>query len=211
MLASITPLGERGRSRRWSVSAPAYVVGSALGGLAVGALAGATGALLLAVVDVGTTSRLLLLAVALLLAVPLDLRWRGLRPPGPRRQVNEDWLEIYREWVYGAGFGLQLGAAVLTQVATAAVWVMLLAAALTGSVAAGALVGVLFGLVRSVPVLLTSRVRDAASLRRLHMRAAAWERPAAASTVVALGVAGAAVTALAVAGVTPEAVPRGSS
>ena len=180
------------------MSSPAYVVGSVLGGLAVGALAGGLGALVLGPLDVGTTPRLVLLAVALLVALALDLRLLGLRAPGPRRQVNEDWLEIYREWVYGAGFGLQLGAAVLTQVATAATWVMLLAAGLTGSLGAGALVGVVFGLVRALPVLLTSKVRDAASLRRLHQRAAALERPAASATVGTLGVAAAVVTGLAV-------------
>ena len=200
MLASITPLGERGRSRRWSVSAPAYAVGSVVGGLAVGALAGALGALVLGLVDVGTTPRLVLLAGALLVGFAVDLRARGARVPGPRRQVNEDWLEVYREWVYGAGFGLQLGAAVLTQVATAATWVMLLAAALTGSVAAGAGIGVVFGVVRALPIVLTRDVRDAASLRRLHQRTAAWERPASVTTVGTLGVAAAVVTGLAATG-----------
>lgn len=194
MLASITPLGERGRSRRWSVSAPAYVVGSVLGGLAVGALAGSLGALMVS--DVGTTPRLVVLAVALAFGLLLDLRVGGLRPPGPKRQVNEDWLELYREWVYGAGFGLQLGAAVLTQIPTAATWVMLLAAGLSGALSTGLLVGGVFGLVRALPVLLTSRVHDAASLRRLHVRSAALARPAALTTVGALGLTGAAVTGL---------------
>ncbi len=43
MLTSITPLGERGRARRWRVSAPSLVAGSLLGGLGIGALAGAIG------------------------------------------------------------------------------------------------------------------------------------------------------------------------
>ena len=200
MLASITPLGERGRRRRWGVTAPAYVLGSVLGGLAVGLLAGALGRALLAVVDLGTTVRLALLLVALVAALALDLRVGGLRTPGPRRQVNEDWLDVYREWVYGAGFGLQLGAAVLTQVATAAVWAMLLAAALTGSLLGGALVGAVFGAVRSVPVLLTARVRTPAALRALHARAAAWERPAHRLDAGALGATGALVVGVLAAG-----------
>ena len=200
MLASITPLGERGRRRRWGVTAPAYVVGSVLGGLAVGVLAGGLGQLLLAAVDLGTTARLAVLLAALVAALALDLRARGRRVPGPSRQVNEDWLEIYREWVYGAGFGVQLGAAVLTQVATAAVWVMLLAAALTGSLLAGAVIGVVFGAVRSAPVLLTARVRTPAGLRALHARAAAWERPAHRLTVAALGATGALVVGVLAAG-----------
>ena len=196
MLASITPLGERGRRRRWAVTASAYLVGSVLGGVAVGLLAGAVGSAVLAVADVGTTTRLVVLLVALLAALALDLRVGGLRVPGPRRQVNEDWLEVYREWVYGAGFGVQLGAAVVTQVATAAVWGMLLAAALTGSLAGGALVGGVFGAVRAVPVLLTRRVQTPAGLRALHARAAAWEQPAHRVTVGALGAAGIAVAGL---------------
>ena len=200
MLASITPLGERGRRRRWGVTAPAYVIGSVLGGLAVGLLAGALGRAVLAVVDLSTTARLAVLLAALALAVALDLRLGGLRTPGPKRQVNEEWLDVYREWVYGAGFGLQLGAAVLTQVATAAVYAMLLAAALTGSPAGGALIGAVFGLVRALPVLATRSVRDAPSLGRLHRRTAALAEPVRRATVGTIGVAGLVVTALAVAG-----------
>lgn len=197
MLASITPLGERGRRRRWGVTAPSFVLGSTLGGALVGLLAGAVGAVVVA--PLGTTTRLAVLAVGLLVALAVDLRGAS-RAPGPKRQVNEDWLEVYREWVYGAGFGLQLGAAVLTQVATAAVYAMLLAAALTGSPAGGALVGAVFGLVRALPVLATRSVRDAPSLGRLHRRTAALAEPVRRATVGTIGVAGLVVTALAAAG-----------
>jgi sulfite exporter TauE/SafE len=199
MLASITPLGERGRARRWRVSASSLVAGSVAGGLLVGALAGGFGALALAAVDLGTTARLGLLAGAALLALAVDLRPARTRAPGPRRQVNEQWLEVYREWVYGGGFGLQLGAAVLTQVATAAVYVMLLAAALTGSVVAGALVGGVFGLGRALPVLATWRVHDTGALAALHRRSAALAGPARALTSVVL--AGTALALLVGAGV----------
>jgi sulfite exporter TauE/SafE len=197
MLASITPLGERGRARRWRVSAPSLVVGSLLGGLVVGALAGAAGALALALVDVATPVRLAVLAAAALLALAVDLRPGRTRAPGPRRQVNEQWLDVYREWVYGAGFGLQLGAAVLTQVATAAVYVMLLAAALSGSVPAGAIVGGAFGLVRALPVLATRQVRDVRALAALHRRTAALAGPARTATSVVLALTAAVTAALA--------------
>lgn len=189
MLASITPLGERGRARRWRVSAPSLVAGSLLGGLAVGALAGGLGAPLLSAVELSASARLAVLAGAALVALALDLRPGSTRAPGPRRQVNEQWLDLYREWVYGVGYGVQLGAAVLTQVATAAVYVMLLAAALTGSVAAGALVGATFGLLRAVPVLVTWRVHDVRALSALHRRAAALAGPARAMTTTALALA----------------------
>ena len=200
MLASITPLGERGRNRRWGVTAPSFVVGSTLGGALVGLLAGTLGALVLAVVPLGTTARLAVLAVVLLAALAVDLLPGRTRAPGPRRQVNEDWLEVYREWVYGAGFGLQLGAALLTQVATAAVYAMLLAAALTGSPAGGAVVGAVFGLARSLPVLATRSVRDAPSLGRLHRRTAALAEPVRRATIGTIGVTGVVVAALAATG-----------
>ena len=205
MLASITPLGERGRARRWRVSAPSLVAGSLLGGLLIGAIAGGLGAFALAGLDaagveVGTGARLGVLAVAAVLALLLDLRPGSTRAPGPRRQVNEQWLDVYREWVYGGGFGLQLGAAVLTQVATAAVWVMLLAAALTGSVVAGAVVGGVFGLVRALPVLATWRVHDAPALSALHRRTAALAAPARVMTTATLGLTAAVLAGLVVTG-----------
>ncbi len=175
MLASITPLGERGRGRRWGVSAPAYVVGSAIGGLLVGGLAGTVGWLLRPVLGTGPAV-LLVLTAAAVLAVVVDVRLSGRRVPGPRRQVNEDWLEYYREWVYGGGFGLQLGMGVMTQVPTAGIWLMLLAGALTGSPVLGGLVGLVFGVVRALPLLATRGVTNAAALQRLHRASAAWER-----------------------------------
>ncbi|HWG93471.1 MAG TPA: hypothetical protein VNU66_04495 [Mycobacteriales bacterium] len=184
MLASITPLGERGRRRRWAVTVPAFLLGSALGGLVVGALAGALGDLLLD--GVGATARLALLALAVAVGLGLDLLPGRTRAPGPRRQVDEDWLTEYREWVYGAGYGLQLGAAVLTQVATGAVWAMLAAAALTGSPAAGAAVGLGFGVVRALPLLATRRVQDAAGLAALHRRTAALAAPVRRATTLVL-------------------------
>ena len=43
--------------------------------------------------------------------------------PGPRRQVNERWLDEYRGWVYGLGFGAQLGLGVTTVITSAATYV----------------------------------------------------------------------------------------
>ncbi len=43
MLASITPLGERGRGQRWWLTVTAHVVGSVLGGAAIGAAMGLIG------------------------------------------------------------------------------------------------------------------------------------------------------------------------
>src|ERR1700704_3842335 len=103
MLASITPLGERGRGRRWGVTVAAYVVGSVAGGAAAGALAGLVGSLLVSGLSVATRVSL----VVALLAGGLVLDFLGA-VPGPRRQVDESWLDRYRGGVYGFGFGVQL-------------------------------------------------------------------------------------------------------
>src|SRR5437660_11825965 len=112
MLASITPLGERGRASIWAVTVTAFALGATAGGAAIGAGAGALGGALTGAVDV--RARLALLAVALACAAALDAR--AAAAPGPRRQVNERWLDEYRGWVYGLGFGAQLGLGVTTVV-----------------------------------------------------------------------------------------------
>ncbi len=175
MLASITPLGERGRHSNWGTTVAAFLLGGAAGGIAVGAAMGATGGAALRGVHLGTGTRLAILAGAALLAAAFDLRIVPLRLPTVRRQVDERWLQRYRGWVYGLGFGVQLGLGVVTIVVTGAVYAALVAAFLSGSVATGALIGGLFGAARSGTVLSVARVRRpdqvahlAARIRRLQ-------------------------------------------
>ena len=163
MLSSITPLGERGRRRRWGTTVTAHVVAATLGGAAVGALAGSIGWLLLR--DVSWDGRLAFLVV--LLAGGLALDW-AQRVPGPRRQVDESWLDRYRGWVYGVGFGSQLGTGVATIVTTSAVYVTLLAACLAPSVTWALLIGTAFGALRGAPTLLTARIHSPTQLARFH-------------------------------------------
>src|ERR1700761_8534686 len=108
MLASITPLGERGRNGHWTITVTAFLIGALAAAMAIGALLGAAGAVLVAGVSVPV--RLAALAAALLVALALD--GAPARVPGPRRQVDERWLDRYRGWVYGLGYGAQLGAAI---------------------------------------------------------------------------------------------------
>jgi hypothetical protein len=182
MLASITPLGERGRRSRWGPTVSAFLLGAAGAGALAGAVFGAAGALALG--DAGSAgsasgdarTRLAVLAAALLLAVALD----ALRKvPGPRRQVNERWLDAFRGWVYGLGFGAQLGLGVTTIVSSAATYVAMLAAFLTGSVGGGALVLGCFGLVRGLTPLAAARVRRPEQLMSMHARLERWREPAA--------------------------------
>lgn len=163
MLTSISPLGERARGNRWSLTVLWLCLGAVGGGAAVGAALGALGRALIAGVD--SAARLVVLAAACAAAAVWDLS--GRRLPG-RRQVNEDWLVAYRSWVYGAGFGLQLGAAVATVVNTALVPLFMLAALVSGEVAAGLAMGAAFGAVRGASLVLGRRVRTPDDLRRLH-------------------------------------------
>ncbi len=165
MLTSISPLGERARGNRWSLTVLWLVVGAAGGGAALGAALGALGQAALGAASSG--ARLGLLATGCAAAAAWDLS--GRRLPG-HRQVNEDWLVAYRSWVYGAGFGLQLGAAVATVVNTALVPLFMLAALLAGDAATGLVIGTAFGATRGASLIMGRRIRTPDDLRRLHRR-----------------------------------------
>ena len=165
MLTSISPLGERARGNRWSLTVLWLGLGAIGGGAAIGAGLGALGQY--ATGALADSARLVVLAVACAVTAMWDLS--GRRLPG-HRQVNEDWLVAYRSWVYGAGFGLQLGAAVATVVNTALVPLFMLAALLTGEMTAGLVVGAAFGAVRGASLVLVRQVRTPHDLRRLHGR-----------------------------------------
>jgi hypothetical protein len=180
MLSSITPLGERGRAQRWWLTVTAYIVGSALGGAVTGALLGLLGTPLAAA---GLTGVALGVTAAALAAVALgfDAARTRVRLPRYGRQVNEDWMSRYRGWVYGGGYGLQLGAGLTTIVTAALVYLVFLLCLLSGSWAAGALLGGTFGLVRGLVVLTARKVHDPTSLVAFHRRlqgAAPWARAA---------------------------------
>jgi sulfite exporter TauE/SafE len=177
MLTSISPLGERARGNRFWVTAAAYAAGSLLGGAAAGAALGAVGSLFADSIDDAVAYGLL--AAAAVVGVVLDVAGRL---PTVRRQVDERWLSTYRGWVYGIGFGLQLGAGVVTIVTASTTYVALLAALLTGSPLAGAVVGATFGAARALPLLVTARVRSTDDLARLHRGVARAAEPAATAT-----------------------------
>ena len=173
MLGSITRLGESGRNARWWVTVTWFGAGAVVAGALVGWLMGWLGTALTSVVG----SRQAALALALLAAagIAADVRLGGLRLPTVRRQVDDRWLARYRGWVYGVGFGFQLGLGVVTVVTTSAVYVAFAAAALSGSPAAGALIGAAFGAVRWLSVLPGGRVRAPADLVRMDGRLRRWE------------------------------------
>src|ERR1700682_4900336 len=111
MLASINPLGERARGNRGAWTVAAYTGAAVAAAATVGAVLGGLGGLGAAVVGAGWSAAVLgLVAIG---AGLVDLVVPG-RLLTSRRQVDEDWMVRYRGWVYGAGFGAQLGAGVVT-------------------------------------------------------------------------------------------------
>jgi hypothetical protein len=181
MLASITPLGERSRRQRWPLTVSALIIGATAAGGAVGAALVVTGRL----APLAARTRLDVLLALAATAVVLELRPFGLRLPTHRRQVAETWLHRYRGWVYGAGFGGQLGVGVSTMVATPAVYVALAAESLAPSLAAGLAIGATFGFVRGATVLSAARIDSAAALTSFHRGFHRSERTAAILAVAA--------------------------
>jgi hypothetical protein len=173
MLASITPLGERGRRSRWKLTASAFLLAASASGAGAGALLGSLGALLLPA-GLGAGPRLSALSLAALAALAADLAPPPV--PGPRRQVDERWRERYRGWVYGAGYGAQLGLGVTTVVASAATYVALLAAFISAGAGRGAVVVGLFGAARGAQPLATFRIRRPEQLVSMHRRFRRWQR-----------------------------------
>jgi hypothetical protein len=169
MLASITPLSEGGRGHRYRTTASWFVAGALVGGailgIVVAALAMGVRAMSLSTTEIATIALGGSMAAAL-----SDIGRSRFRLPIHRRQVNERWLDQFRPWVYGAGFGAQIGAGLATYIVTTAVYLMILLAALTGNpwLAVGA--GALFGLVRGLSVLLGRRITSSETLRTFHVR-----------------------------------------
>jgi len=182
MLASITPLGERGRGSTWGVTMVAFALAATAAGATAGAAMGAVGRTLFG--SGGGHARLAVLAIAMLVALALDARPEGA--PGPHRQVNERWLDEFRGWVYGLGFGAQLGVGVTTVVSSAATYAAMLAALESGGAWRGALVLGSFGAVRGLTPLVAAGVRRPDQLIALHARLDRLRRPAARGGLAAL-------------------------
>ncbi len=166
MLSSIHPLGERGKGNRYALTATAFVIGATLGGVTTGAVAAVIGWGAAAVVP-QPVAVMVVGSVALAAAV-FERTGQGL--PSVPRQVDENWLNQYRGWVYGAGFGFQLGTAVLTFITSAAVYVMVLAAVLVASPVAAVGIGVAFGLTRGLTLLPARTITTPQSLVSFHRR-----------------------------------------
>jgi len=169
MLSTITPFEERSKGHRYAATSAWFVVGATLGGLMLGGV--------IALLAIATRSSGLSAGVAgtlgLVASLTVFLSETGLAAvhlPVHRRQVNERWLDAYRPWVYGAGFGFQIGTGVATYITTAAVYLMVVLGALTGRPEVAFAVGGAFGLARGLAVTLTRRVNSPTALLAFHLR-----------------------------------------
>jgi len=185
MLSSIHPLGERTRHNTWAVTVISFIIGAVFGGAGLGAVSGGMGWIVHQVVAWSVSVAFTLAVAAVALATLGDIV-RGSRAlPWPERQVNEDWLTTYRGWVYGVGFGFQLGGGLFTYVTTLGVLAMIAVATLTASPILGGIIGAVFGLFRGLAVLTTARVRDPRTLRSFHQSMNRLAQPVRRSGLIA--------------------------
>ncbi|HMJ76950.1 MAG TPA: hypothetical protein VK507_13315 [Iamia sp.] len=176
MLSTITPMAEQSRGHRYGVTATWFILGAGLGGLTLGGAAALLAAGL-SVLDLSTTATFGAAAVLAAATAMVDAGTFGRRPPFFRRQVDDAWLAKYRAWVYGGGFGWQIGVGLATYIMTAGVVLTALLAVLTASVTQALAIGVIFGLARGLVVLLGARITSPGALGAVHQRLDALEAP----------------------------------
>ena len=169
MLSSITPMTEAGRGNRFAVTARWFLVGGVVGGLSLGILA-AGGAALVSLADLSDQVRWGIAAVVAAATASIDLGVAGIELPIFKRQVNDAWLRRYRGWVYGAGFGWQIGFGVATYIMTAGVFLTIGLAVLGASPLAAIAIGATFGLVRGSAVYIGRSATTPAALGEVHAR-----------------------------------------
>ncbi len=197
MLSSIHPLGEAGRGQRWWLTVAAHIAGSAVGAAGVALALGLAG-WASARAGIGWSARVVLVGAVAALAAYVD--WRGWPRwlPRPYRQVNEDWMTRYRGWVYGGGFGVQLGMGITTIVTAATLYVLGALAFALATPGAALLLGAAFGLARGATVLSARGIDRPEQLLAFHRRLqdrAGWGRAAAVTADLAILIGTASVLA----------------
>ena len=165
MLSTITPMGERARGSSFAWTATAFVLGATGGGLLLGGSMAAAAACAGAVPwDARDAACCAVVAVC----AAGDVQLFGLRLWDHPRQVDVRWVQRFRPWVYGSGFGAQLGVGIATYVMTNATYAIIAGGVLFGrpSVALG--VGATYGTVRGLTILLGLAARSPERLQALH-------------------------------------------
>ncbi|MEE8599569.1 hypothetical protein [Euzebya tangerina] len=161
MLSSISPVGEISRKQRWGITVTAYVLGSVVAGGLLGLLLGWTGEALPG--QMAASTRLALIGGVAILGVVVDAT---VGVPTLHRQVDERWLTEFRGWVYGLGFGLQLGTGILTIMPSSIVLTTWIGVVIGADPLIGAITGLTFGAARAAPLVVAGRVRTVSALRR---------------------------------------------
>ena len=124
------------------------------------------------------TFRLLAFGVLALLAALLEALSLERKLPSRAHQVNENWMQKYRGWVYGVGYGFELGLALSTIVTTALIHLMLFAMIASGSWLGSIVIGGVFGVARTGLVFSTFKVDEGQQLRTLLRRVDDWSKQA---------------------------------
>jgi hypothetical protein len=190
MLSTITPLSEQGRGNRFRTTAIWFILGATLGGATLG-LGAALLAAVIGAVGISTSTALAIGGVLAIAAAIADAGLFGIRVPYHTRQVNELWLDDYRPWVYGGGFGFQIGIGFATFIMTSAIVLLVALAALTGNPLTALALGTLFGFARGLGVLPGARLTTPAKLVDFHRKfdaRAAWSRQLVIVTQLAVAV-----------------------
>jgi hypothetical protein len=189
MLSVITPLQEQGRGNRFRATALWFLLGATVGGAMLGGL--------MAVLAAGWESlganvevALVVTTFAALVAVVSDGKLFGFQLPGHDRQVNERWLDQYRSWVYGGGFGWQIGVGFATYIMTSGLYLLVLVAAVGASTSGALILGTVFGLVRGLAVFAAREVTSLAALHDLHRRFEQWRQPVRKMTIAVIALVG---------------------
>ena len=167
MLSSLTPFGEASRGHKYGVAALAFVGSALAGGLCLG-LALSVPAVAIRAIGVTPTTSAAVIAIAAGATIVADLGF--VRTPRIPRQVDESWFVRFRPWVYGIGYGWQIGVGLATYVMTNAVYLMLIVGALTADPRIAIGIGALFGALRGLTLMVGSRLVDPERIRSLHRR-----------------------------------------
>ena len=138
----------------------------------------------------GEEVALVITSLGALLAVISDGRLFGVQLPGHDRQVNERWLDQYRSWVYGAGFGWQIGVGFATYIMTAGLYLLIVVAAIGASTSGAVILGAVFGIVRGLAVFAARDVTTLESLNDLHRRFEKWRQPVRKLTIAVIALVG---------------------
>jgi hypothetical protein len=119
-------------------------------------------------IGVRPTTSAAVIAIAAAVTTAADLGF--VQTPRIPRQVDESWFVQFRPWVYGTGYGWQIGVGLATYVMTNAVYLMLIVGAMTADPRIAIGIGALFGALRGLTLMVGSRLVDPERIRSLHRR-----------------------------------------